>query len=288
MNNLCYIDTSKSTPSQEKGVEYIKKILFLYNENIDTVTVLKFFEILSNYKTKNDNLLTYGSIKYILSVMCKYRPEFKNHESYKIEKFRLWTERNKITIEKYTKTEERLIKNAIIYFINQFISDKNFTSNYYTGIAVLIALATNFRISEIKQLTLNHLYKLQNDETINIKIKKKTKSMHIIVNKKLLNFLVNKLESDKFSKFDYIVTISKTMINKNLKKYVQTNYQKNINIGIQSIRKINTTLLIENGSLELASVFNRHTSKQVTDQYYNTQNYVETYVNKIFKDTHQV
>lgn len=286
MNNLCYIDTSKNTPSQEKGVEYIKKILFLYNENIDSVTVPKFFEILTNYKTKNDNLLTYGSIKYILSIMCKYRSDFKTHESYKTERFKLWNERNTITVEKYTKDEEQLIKNAIFYFINQFISDKNFTSNYYTGIAVLVALATNFRISEIKQITLNHLYKLQNDETINIKIKKKSKSMHIIVNKKLLNFLINKLESDNFGKFDYIVTISKTMINKNLKQYVQSNYQKNINIGIQSIRKINTTQLIENGSLELASVFNRHTSKQVTNQYYNTQNYVESFVNKIFKDTH--
>ncbi|QLI62416.1 VLF-1 [Dikerogammarus haemobaphes nudivirus] len=279
----CFKDLSLPTKSHEKGLIYVKNILKIYNENVETITLENLYKILTTFKTKYGTNLSYGSIKFIVSVITKFRNGWNDKILYKNFKRALWEKRFETETVKITKTEEDAIQHGIDVAIQNFNANHKTKSLYETGLMVLIVLTTNFRSSEIQQLKLFHLHQLLKGESISIRVKKKIKPIYCIVNKDLLLkiiTLVTKQERYK-SLTSNLFTLSKVTLNKTFKKLC--NLPQTSRIGVQGLRKVITTNIINNTSLEVAQTFNRHNNKSVTDQYYNTQSYITSYIDNIFK-----
>uniref|UniRef100_A0AAU8GCC3 Tyr recombinase domain-containing protein n=1 Tax=Faxonius propinquus nudivirus TaxID=3139431 RepID=A0AAU8GCC3_9VIRU len=289
MNN-CFVDTILETKSQIVGTKYITKILLKYNETIETISINHLFNILNTYKVSNNSrFLAYGSIKYILSIILKKRNDIKENSSYKLYLQTLWKKRSSLDVFHISDIEENAIKQSILFFTQKFIDSKKETckSIYYTSLAILLTLCTNLRSAELQQLTIDHIYKILKNDPINIHIKKRKKSLVILHNKTMLQAVLNHLELvNNHNQNNYkLINISTTCINDTLKKQIQIylpQINTNAKYGIQAIRKINTTILIEYGSILLAQKFNRHLDKSVTMKYYNTNNYITKYINKIY------
>lgn len=281
MEECAFLDIREPTKSQLAGLRYVSKILSSHNTTIDNVTIDKLLYIIQNYKVLiTNNGLSPGSIKYILSVMYKYRPELK--ETDEAKKFSSIFKRNQVfdNNNMLSGNEEIAIKASILYFTNLFVTNINDNALYYTSLAIQLVLCTNLRSSEIQQLTMYHLQQLVKNQTIAIRIKKKLKPIHIISNQEMLKATIAILSERVVNIHELLLKVSKVCINATFKAH--TDLPKSSRIGIQAIRKINTTILIKHGSLELASVFNRHTSKEMTDKYYNTKSYVEPFINNIY------
>ena len=88
-----------------------------------------------------------------------------------------------------------------------------------------------------------------------------------------------------------LIKISSVSINKLFRKKLmefsaKSNIKININMkyGMQSIRKVNTTILISEDSVELAQLFNRHIKTDTTLQYYDNKTYVEGQINRVLRN----
>lgn len=90
--------------------------------------------------------------------------------------------------------------------------------------------------------------------------------------------------TDETSDF-ILVQVSRSVINKEIRNQIP-DIPKGIKFGIHSIRKVNTTLLIEHGNLSLAQLFNRHSKSEVTRQYYNNKTYISPMINRVMKSNH--
>lgn len=171
------------------------------------------------------------------------------------------------------------IKNALQYLFKFIDNDTKFV-RHQTALAAALTLITNLRISEIYRLTWNHLYALQNDITIPIRIKKKFVYPCIIPNKILLNRFLEKTKKFHKNKNNFILKAHKTQLNKKFKQLLNYNGR----LGLSSIiRKLNTSVLIsKNAAKYTIQTFNRHEDIQTSLAYYNIEtNDTINYLNQI-------
>lgn len=281
-SECCFLNLNFISESHAKGLNYVKKILSNYNETIESLTLEKLQYILSTFKTKFGTVLSYGSTKFILSIITKAKNGWDDVEQYRKFKRYLWERRNVIETVKLTKLEEDAIKNAISKALDIFIANHSNKTLYETALMVLVVMVTNFRSSELQQLKYIHLLKLLRGETISIRVKKKLKPVSCIINKNLLMKIVTTLNKhSRYTLQDLLFTRSKVTLNKTFKELCEL--PSTSKLGVQALRKVNTTTIIKHTSIEVAQTFNRHNDKQTTDQYYNTKSYITSYIDNIFR-----
>ncbi|UOT91804.1 VLF-1 [Aratus pisonii nudivirus] len=276
----CYTDKSKRSRNHVRTLRYIKtKILKTY-DNLHSITLLDFCERLKFYRTNHNQPLSFGTIKCLLYTMKKENNW--DEEQLKIEKNKFWHKFKNTNDNLYDAVTTKNIINMIEYYTqNYFRNNLNGVENQ-VAIAILITLATNLRINEILQLNKKHLQQIINVEIIHIKLKKRVRGIQVLSQKWILKALLLKLKD--FPEYETILQISKSTINKYIK--LRTINSSSINIGIHSIRKINTTLLLEHGSIDIAQQFNRHNKANTTYNYYNNKTYIGPVLNRIMKTNH--
>lgn len=283
MSDLCYIDKSQRSKNQVAAFKYIQKNI---TSDVQTITVEDFADKIEKYRTKNNTPLSYGSVKCLFYVMAKERTDWDRDTMRRYK--------NSFYNRKYTVTQNSNLYNTevsnkisemILFFIEHLLHKKFHDKCYIdTARAILITLATNFRISELLQLRKRHLYQILNCENIHINIKKKKKSMQILAHDWLLQALLEtiKTEDDEY----VLISTAKSTINKILRNYIDVDDKHRIKFGINSIRKVNTTLLIEHGNITIAQMFNRHVRSDVTQTYYNNKTYIGPTINRVMKANH--
>lgn len=282
LDDSLFIYKNAISKGQQKTLNYIKNNI---TPDIDTISVEGLAKCIEQYKNSKGRMLAYGSIKCIFYTMMKYRRHDWDIKEMKKWKNSFWIKTNHFTlmVDHYSADMESSIKDMIEYFVSYFfgVATTISRSYYYTSLAVCITLATNLRISEIKQLTKKHIRQILNDEHLTIRIKKKKKSIQIMANKTLIREILSRL--DNFSELEMLVPISKSSINYIIRQNVHNSNVIGQKIGIQSIRKVNTTIIIGNIDLETAQYFNRHTNRNITFDHYNTKTYIAPAINEVIK-----
>ena len=297
MNNTQpFIDTTIKTDAHYKSLKYVQKILEKYDTTIDTLTDEKLTEIIKNYRTKTNQPLAYGSVNCLLSTIKKEKPTIKL-TTYKLELM------SKINyLYKISSKNEEIIKTIIIKYVKMLYTypiNEEYYKKYAvlldTSLSVVLTLCTNLRSSELKQLTYSYVRNILNRQSVPIRIKKKLKPTFILANIDMLQGFNEKIvEFAKLHGGDKAILIQSTISSTNkhfrkscynlaVKKQIIQDGEEFIHLGVQAIRKINTTALIESGSLKLAQLFNRHRNSQTTDLYYNTGNYMSGKMNTLYK-----
>ena len=272
-----FIDTTISTATHCKILTYIKKHI---TANVDIVTIPEFSQLISQYKTtKTGKSFAYGSVKSLFYTMMKHRQGDWNLMEMKTAKNKFWTKTHP-TDNLYSQEKETQILDMILYYMQHLVSPM-FNKEHpgildNVSLAIAITVATNLRISEIKQLTLSHLHHMMRDEVVNIRTKKRSKGVVILAHKWLIEKIITLLITHAESAL--IITISTSCLNKHIKLKLA---DPTTVCGIQGIRKVNTTQLIKDGTITLAQTFNRHSNASTTQKYYNNQTYIGPIVNKV-------
>ncbi|UVT30844.1 VLF-1a [Penaeus vannamei nudivirus] len=282
MSNNVFIDTSLPTKAQSLTLKYIRNNI---TNNIDTISIDDFAELVKNFKLKNGKMLAYGSIKCLFYTMYKHRMGDWDIKKMKAAKNKFWDITSHRSGESYNVEMEGVIKDMIEYFIS-YLFDKVPSVNLTfkdVAIAIYITLATNLRISEIKQLTKKHIIQMMNDEIVTIRIKKKRKPIKIMANKKMLDKFLFNQKIKTLDDNQPLIRISKSLINETIRKYIstKTSITENQKFGIQSIRKVNTTIIIQSLNLQVAQNFNRHSNANTTFHHYNTKTYINTVIDNV-------
>ena len=301
-----YKDTSIASKSQQLKKVYINKILTSYNYSIENITANALYDILKNYRKKISNgPLSNGTIKCLLSTIAYYRRDLRQdsvfQNIYKLnKKINNNNNNNNSDFSTLDKNQENFVCDTIAYFVDIFstidsandeefnILIKNFKINYYTGLAVLLTLITNMRSGELKQITLNNLKQMMNNEAVSIKIKKRQTYLMVLVNCGLLkNIMPSLIRRNRATDGEPLIKVSIVSINKAFRNKLMELMNKtsnDIKYGLHTIRKINTTILIAEDLVEMAQVFNRHKSKDTTIYYYDNKTYIdENQLNKVMK-----
>lgn len=282
----CYIDQTEKSPNHFKTLKYITKVLSRTNDDINTITIETFADRIRNYKTSNGTILSYGSIKCLFYTMQRERSDW-DFATMKLVKNTFWNQEKPASNLYNTEITNKII-NMIMYFIEGLFNGTLNNTKHQVARAILITLATNLRMAEILQLKKRHLRQLINNEIITIHIKKKVKGVRVLVHNWLLKPLLDMISKDTDDDDCKIVNVTRSVINKMIKENTVGIEDVNVKLGIQSIRKINTTLIIEHGDITLAQEFNRHTRSEVTQQYYNNKTYIGPTINKLMKQNHSV
>lgn len=295
-----YKDISKPSKTHEVTKKYLDKILKSHNYSIENITADALYDIFKSYKKKHSvGSLSNGTIRCLLSTIANYRKDLSQDPVFlniykSIKNLNEILDNSKPTLD---KSQENLICNAISHFVDIFTSidganERDFNIlikkhkvKYYTGLAVILTLMTNMRSNELQQVTLNNLRQMMNNEAVSIKIKKRQSFITVLANPDILKIIMPSLTRRNQETLDSpLIKISTVSINKAFRnKLMETNNltDNNIKYGIQSIRKVNTTILISEDSVELAQVFNRHRNTDTTLQYYDNKTYVESQLNKV-------
>ncbi len=287
---LPYVDPNVKSAGFVKGIRYVQKLLNDHNPalNIYTVTNEELHEVILQKRTKYGQPLASNSINYIISIARRCNPDiiltqndFPKHK----------------VVTNYTADDELCIQKTILFFID--ILKLDLTEEYIknnrvlidTAIAILLCVSSNLRSSEIAQMTVQNYEQILNCQPVSIRIKKRAQSSIILANTamllrfhEVLMFIVRMRKSQK------LIASTIVAINSKFRKILFTiceSNDKKLNIdkfGIHCVRKINTTIIIANtNDLEVAKLFNRHKSTATT-QFYNTENFKTTKINKIFQD----
>lgn len=180
------------------------------------------------------------------------------------------------------------------------------------ALTVVCVLATNMRISEVGQLTWRQIQSIINKNPINIRVKKRIQTIKVVGNIPLLRkflpilkqiellrnfyatesvfgynrnklFLINRIQSNK------VLLHTASTINARfrdaydalLRTYHIVKREQCTILGVQAIRKINTTILVQHNNYNAAKMFNRHSNARITN-YYNTRNFYSSKMNTIF------
>nr|WOZ57633.1 VLF-1 [Menippe mercenaria nudivirus] len=288
--DLCYIDRSIKSKNHLNTIKYIRKWILKPSDKLSTITIPQFVERLKTYRTQNTNkALSYGSIKCLFYTMQKERSATWDWNEMREAKNKFWVKRTAFDTLRsndnlYDSEMTERIRTAIMYFA-RVLFGREYASAEVVFVArcVIITVATNLRISEILQLTKKHLQQILDNEIINIRIKKKKTGVKLLSHDWLLKAMLKQLahQGDEYK----LVQVSKSFINKTIRVHMG-DVPQNMKFGIHSIRKVNTTLLIEHGDLKIAQLFNRHNKKDVTRQYYNNKTYIAPTINSIMKQQH--
>lgn len=229
----------------EKRLSYIKR-LGLSNPNTCTSDELERW--IETAKSKSGKPLAETTKRWILSTVKSNNKNIKNinFKSSKKVKHHIVTDLD------LTKLISRIdIKNT-----NPIIHD--------TYMAILLCMATNFRISELMQLNKQHILAILRGEPIGIRIKKHLSEQIILGNVDLLTALLPHLPE-----MGPILTTSKSMITNNIKRLVLELYPEYKGLcGINLIRKFTTSLYIKFSGVEAAVMVNRHRNDDTTIEEY--------------------
>lgn len=278
--DFCFKDTSVTTPSHKNTIKYIKNSILNDDDDIKTITIQEFRGRINDYRTKSNKKLSYGSVKCLFYTMQKERFNSWNVKEMKRAKNTFWT--GDETINMLNNENNKKLNKAILYFVSEYFKNKlNFTDSQ-VAITILLTLATNFRMAELLQLKKKHLGQMMREEVITIHIKKKKKCIKVLSQNWIIESILLKIENEND---DYdLIQLSRSVINKKIK---EKSGITGVNVGIQSIRKLNTTNLLEHGNIGLAQQFNRHTRPEITHKYYNNKTYIGPTINKIMRANHK-
>ncbi|UHB41781.1 VLF-1a [Macrobrachium rosenbergii nudivirus] len=277
-----YVDTQSISSNHLKILKYIEKYI---TRDIDSISISEFSNLIREHKLQNGNKLAYGSIKNLFYTMAKHRKTDWNLKEMKLAKNKFWSKINP-NDNLYTEEEEKVIINMINFYVNHFISNYKYKNNKIldnVSFAVILTVATNLRISEIKQLRKYHLRQIIDNKIINIKTKKKLSGIYILSHKWLIETILKNVE-DKYDDA-LLIQVSTATINKHIKLKLQ---DTSIKCGIQGIRKITTTQLIKDGDIKLAQTFNRHSSAETTAKYYNNKTYITPTINRVISNKYSL
>ncbi|UVX94909.1 VLF-1 [Callinectes sapidus nudivirus] len=280
---LCYRNTLENSKNHHLTIKYIKTRI-IPNKDIKKISIQEFSDELKKYKTKDGNNLKYGSIKCLFYTMMKERSDWEPRIA-KQYKNSFWTKKSHTSSNLYNTEDSQKIKQMILNFIKNYFTNNLKKSENEVAMAIIIAVATNLRMAEIRQLKKKHLLQIVNGEMINIKIKKKIKGVRVLSHKWLLSALLDKLPADMENN-KLLITVSRSFINRTIKAHT-LGVMDSTKLGIQSIRKVNTTMILEHCNVTTAQIFNRHTRSDTTQQYYNNKTYIGPQINQIMKLNHK-
>jgi len=150
-------------------------------------------------------------------------------------------------------------------------------------LGILLIVATNFRMGEVIQLTLENLEDMLRNQPIYIKLKKRS-FIRILIhsNNPLLQEIYNKIQRSYTDKHKPLLTgCGPRTLNRFLKG-------KKINNGSVTLRKFNvSTLLSGNLSLDAITAFTRHSKLSTTLDHYqtdlNNQNIIQRVYTRLCK-----
>ena len=282
MQDEFYIDKNVKTKTHINVIKYIKKWILKPDDDLNIISIIDFSKRIEDYRLqKTGQPLCYGSIKSLFYTMQKERSDW-DYKTMKRYKNKFWKQVSE-TSNLYNAEITEKISDMILFYVQGFIQ-KSLSNVIEMEVAkaIIVTLATNFRMSELLQLKKKHIKQIINGDILNIHIKKKLKGFRILAHNWLLEILLTHLEHVDDDCF--VVKASRSEINKLIKK--RTFVETDIKLGIQCIRKVNTTLLIQHGNIKIAQVFNRHTRSSVTAQYYNNKTYIAPTIDKIMKKYH--
>ncbi len=288
----CYVDRSVKTKTHESTMRYIRHWILKPTDDANTITIGAFADRLRRYRTRERNeKLSYGSVKCLFYTMQKERGDTWDIEEMKRVKNTFWVSKRS-AFDALRSSDNNLygtemtakISTMILYFASNLFCNTFFNAKLIAvARAVVLTLATNLRASELLQLRKKHLQQMVDGEVVNIRTKKRIKGIRFLSQDWLILKLLLQIR-DEPSDF-VLVPVSKSFINKCIRAQIP-DIPKGVKCGIHSIRKVNTTLLIEHGDLSLAQLFNRHSKSEVTGQYYNNRTYVGPTINRIMRENH--
>lgn len=292
---LPYVDTAKKSKAYAVGLRYCARILEEHNTSVDSVTDDELREIFATHRLRKPAgaKLSYGSVKYVLSILKRARPDEIALTMGQLERDAIVTPQLNY-LRRFTPDTERRVKETILFFV-RILAKCHTRADYLrsaplydTCLAVVLTLATNLRSSELKQITFEHVARIFNRQPVSIRVKMRCKSIVIVANLEMLKLFLPQIKviggGDRAKP---LLSASVSTINRLFREAFEnttatSDDRDDWRIGLQAIRKINTTVLIEHGTLKLAQAFNRHASSEITDKYYNTQNYISNVVNRVF------
>ena len=178
-------------------------------------------------------------------------------------------------------------------------------------VAIALAYCTNLRTNELLTLTVLDLWKILNTQQVSIRIKKReqrTVVAALSVYKKMYPYIIYALaesydmidftERVRFkTKLEYTnfleapqesviatwkaFTVCKTTINSEIRSaYILLNENlPKFTLGLKSIRKLNTTALLDLGEAQMAAFFNRHANTSTAETYYNESDPTQAFKN---------
>lgn len=149
------------------------------------------------------------------------------------------------------------------------------TSNPYEfpviGKVLIITLCTNLRLGEILQLRLADMENIMNGRPVSLKIKKRKSVVTVVpilvIYKKFYKFLTGDLKSLDSLVVKYSQSYINTELRKTLKNFGASDVDK---LGVQSLRKFNTSKLLQQTTVQNVANFNRHRNVDTTLRFYNT------------------
>lgn len=272
----CFIDSSVKSKNHNNTIKYICKCILANDvELVNTISIEDFTTAIKRYKTSSGKSLSYGSIKCLYYTMMNERQDWDTKLAKK-SKNEFFSKSDSFSL--YDSITSGKIMDSILIFVKYVLDLPGYEDTMvFVGRAIIIVLATNLRMAEVKQIQVRHLYMILKNETINIKFKKRLKGVRLLAHNWLIRGLVDTLPKE-YNQDDLVVKVAKSTINRYLKDCI--NVPKDLSLGIQAIRKVNTTLLLEYCNLETAQTFNRHTRAETTDKYYNNRTYIGPMINK--------
>lgn len=172
--------------------------------------------------------------------------------------------KNQSTVKPYTRETNDAIERLVIAV------SKNPYMYPIIGKPILLTMCTNLRLGELLQLTIDDLDKIGRGDQVSIKIKKRKKTIQIIVIGKLFEKFINFFKSD-VKKNGKVIKYSHSFINKKIKTVLEEYGALVQDIkGVQCLRKFNSSKLLQETTIENVANFNRHRNQNTTMNYYNT------------------
>lgn len=291
-NPVLYIDRTKISQSAQKSDRYLKKLLNLkeyseFQKNRDET--LGLFEEFA--KT-----LSHNTIKLLHTVLFKNVPQFDPPiRLYDISIFRTPPPPFYLQHPEIDELLTTLVENYHKMLCN--VPQKK-SGQYETAIAVWFTMCSNLRNHELAQVTFRQIKKILNRQPVQIKTKRRITSVTIAIIKPLFDlhfervrqYITRYYHGKGVNFWDLkLVNISDTVINANIRSALYALAQeRNIQLpekktyGIQSIRRLNTTLLSSKLSEYDVMQFNRHQSSSVSRLHYNTMSYGATKLDRMF------
>lgn len=219
--------------------------------------------------------------------------------------------KNQTVLEKYESTCRSVISELIDYFLINYSSldtTKNIRKKGIVvnrdlkkecSLVVILTMCLNLRQSEVKQLTIALLEDILGNRPVAIKTKMRVKSVVLPVNMELLSSVLPKIKvymnmkyshrdvSDQFLKNQLMLTYSMRHITGFLRKMILANTLHpssdiNVYLGIQMLRKINTTDMLKHMPPLFVAQFNRHKAIDTTTEHYKTKYYENRAMDGLF------
>jgi hypothetical protein len=297
--------------SQNSRKRFVQKMLaMLQNNNPPDIEIDRYLN------TQN------VSDEYKVAIIKTYQQMYPTNNIPDLKKYRNSKKKAPIADRENLKIGIELLLTTAARFLVDLKHLKLNTAHQYsssyieTMVAICITAVTNLRSNEVLNLSILDLGKMLRGERISIRIKARQHLTAVIPHpryKDMYPYIINALaesydvrKSDKTYTQRFLVPNAKetfiknpdsselatskaflstsTIINRNISNiYLNLTKKAQKNIGLKAIRTYNTTSIINAGSTEIAQIFNRHSTKHITETYYNLPAPISE-VNAIYED----